>query len=165
MQYHLPQPHRMSQVGDEAIIRTVQTCHDGLLAKQVIGFSANSGLITFSSPGDSARGDNADQSDEQVDEGYETFNLAEDDIVAPGLLELQTNGLYGVHFTTLTRDNHDAQLRRVAKEMAKHGVTAWFATLPTVEERKWTEVCVAGLDPSRGCCESTGHNHTEYFHC
>lgn len=150
---------------NEITFRAPRVCYDGmLLIDQVIRFSAGSGLITFSSLESSDSGDHINQSSEKLDEGQETLDLAEDDVLTPGLLELQTNGLYGVHFTTLTRDNHEAQLRRVAGKMAEHGVTGWFATIPTTEEGKWKEVSVAGSTLDRMFTNTCGHNDAELFH-
>ncbi|KAK5075713.1 hypothetical protein LTR70_008355 [Exophiala xenobiotica] len=131
----------MGNAVNEITFRAPRVCYaDMLLVNQVIKFSTGSGLITFSSLESGDSGDHITQSSEKLEEGQETLDLAEDDVLAPGLIELQTNGLYGVHFTTLTRDNHEAQLRPVAGKMAEHGVTGWFATIPTVEEGKWKEI-------------------------
>lgn len=73
-------------------------------------------------------------------------------VVAPGFLDLQTNGLMGVHFTGLGSkqqeqdggvDGGDAdedRLLRVSRVEAQHGVTAWWATVPTVDRPRWKEV-------------------------
>lgn len=73
-------------------------------------------------------------------------------VVAPGFLDLQTNGLMGVHFTGLRSkqqeqdggvDGGDAdedRLLRVSRVEAQHGVTAWWATVPTVDRPRWKEV-------------------------
>ncbi|KAI9849035.1 MAG: hypothetical protein M1837_005926 [Sclerophora amabilis] len=54
-------------------------------------------------------------------------------IVAPGFLELQTNGLLGFHFTHYEDDEqYQSQLRRVSKYLITKGVTGFWATVPTV---------------------------------
>lgn len=73
------------------------------------------------------------------------FDLKGQYVVAPGFLELQINGLVGVHFTTLgqkgAKEGVDkSNLRKVARELVKKGVTAWWATVPTVAEERWQEV-------------------------
>ncbi|KAK5950328.1 hypothetical protein OHC33_008547 [Knufia fluminis] len=122
------------------MLRASHVCHEGkLLADQVIRFSPSSGLITSSSLDNGDSNDHADQPT-QLSGGDQTIDLAEDDVLAPGLLELQTNGLSGVHFTRLKPDNYEAQLQLVASEMARNGVTGWYATIPTVEEQTWKQV-------------------------
>jgi hypothetical protein len=62
-------------------------------------------------------------------------------IVAPGFLELQTNGLRGVHFTQLgEKDDDEAKLLKVAQSQVQCGVTAFWCTIPTVEEGSWGKV-------------------------
>jgi N-acetylglucosamine-6-phosphate deacetylase len=60
--------------------------------------------------------------------------------VAPGFLDLQVNGLNGVHFTTLELRTAHEKLAACARMQASAGVTAWWATLPTVPPRRWGEV-------------------------
>ena len=106
-----------------------QTCLNGELIPQDLYFSPETGLIT---PNYYYRSD-----------GIEKIDLG-GAIVAPGFLDLQTNGLNGVHFTTLGRSGaaqDDAErLIRVAEKQLQCGVTAWWATLPTVEQSRWKEV-------------------------
>lgn len=134
----------MSIANNETTLRASRVCHDGiLLTDQAIKFSASSGLITNSSIEHRSNGDRTKYGPEQFQDGYQILDLGEDDVLAPGLLELQTNGLCGVHFTTLMREDSDAHLQRVAVEMAKNGVTGWYATIPTVEEQRWKDVSAA----------------------
>ena len=105
-----------------------QVCMSGELISQDIYFSPESKTI---SPNYYYR-----------TEGVERIDL-NGAIVAPGFLELQTNGMQGVHFTGLNgKDNHDDQLRllQVAQKEVEAGVVGFWATLPTVEESRWTEV-------------------------
>src|SRR5262245_34771754 len=66
--------------------------------------------------------------------GGEIVDL-DDAIVTPGLLELHTNGVNGFHFTALHHDDEQyaAQLRATASYYLRHGVTGYWATVPTVE--------------------------------
>lgn len=70
------------------------------------------------------------------------IDLGGEYLVAPGYLELQINGGWRVHFTTLGKEKGDEEerMRLVARELIKRGVTGWWATVPTVEEGRWKEV-------------------------
>lgn len=82
----------------------------------------------------------------------ERIDLGGAAIVAPGFLDLQTNGMEGLHFTHLGAagaaeeerlvDEADVvpRLRRVARREVEGGVTGWWATVPTVEKGRWREV-------------------------
>lgn len=127
----------IGEADNVVMLRNINVCHEGVLLRgQNVHFSSSSGLILSSSvdeiktPGAS----NAPVSQTTP------LELDVDTIVAPGLIELQTNGLCGIHFTTLTEENHEKSLEKVSLEMAKNGVTAWYATIPTVEETRWKEV-------------------------
>lgn len=122
-------------------LRNANVCHEGVLLQgQSLRFSGSTGLIVSSSVDGTRASEvsNGPVSDE-VGEAM-LVDLEVDDIVAPGLIELQTNGLCGIHFTALTEDNHEGALEKVSQEMAKNGVTAWYATVPTVEGNRWKEV-------------------------
>lgn len=57
----------------------------------------------------------------------------EDGIIAPGFLELQTNGMCGFHFTHFDDEQSYAQkVDEVAKYLPSTGVTGFYATIPTV---------------------------------
>ena len=66
-------------------------------------------------------------------------------IIAPGYLDLQTNGMNGVHFTHLAQngqpEDDEQKLRSVGEMEASHGVTGWWATVPTVDKDQWKKVC------------------------
>jgi hypothetical protein len=68
-------------------------------------------------------------------EGYiggECVDL-EDSIIAPGFLELQTNGVNGFHFTQFENEaEYKKKLESTAKYYIQEGVTGWWATIPTV---------------------------------
>lgn len=130
-------------VDDEVIIlRDANICHEGrLLPRQQLEFSSSTGLILSSSIDDKISGpENITGFTFNADRRISYVNIEDGDVVAPGLIELQTNGLCGIHFTTLTEDNHEAALERVSLEMAKNGVTGWYATIPTVEGNRWKQV-------------------------
>ena len=63
--------------------------------------------------------------------------------MAPGFLDLQTNGMGGVHFTNLGRGqgSHDEEsLPKVARMELQAGVTGFWATVPTVSQSRWKEI-------------------------
>jgi N-acetylglucosamine-6-phosphate deacetylase len=68
-------------------------------------------------------------------------------ILAPGFLDLQTNGMAGVHFTTLASKSHTdqgeddvARLQKCARLLVSSGTTAFWATIPTVPQERWREI-------------------------
>ena len=73
-------------------------------------------------------------------------------MVAPGYLEVQTNGMGGVHFTNLGRVQgadvtggggikvDEKALSKVARMELEAGVTGWWATIPTVSRDRWKEI-------------------------
>lgn len=71
-------------------------------------------------------------------------------IIAPGFLELQTNGLLGFHFTCYENDQqYQAELDKVSKYLVTQGVTGFWATIPTVSSDDFKKVnisqCLATL--------------------
>ena len=65
----------------------------------------------------------------------------EEAIIAPGLLELQTNGLLGFHFTHFTNEEqYAAEVDKAAKYLATQGVTGFWATIPTVSSEDFKRV-------------------------
>ncbi|KAI9873072.1 MAG: hypothetical protein M1830_000862, partial [Pleopsidium flavum] len=57
--------------------------------------------------------------------------------IAPGYLELQTNGVLGFHFTHFEDDEiYRSQLEKVSKYLVSKGVTGFWATIPTVSPDK-----------------------------
>jgi N-acetylglucosamine-6-phosphate deacetylase len=72
-------------------------------------------------------------------EGVERIDLG-GAVVAPGFLELQTNGLQGLHFTQLGGKDDEEKLLQVARSQVRCGVTGFWGTVPTVEEGSWKKV-------------------------
>ena len=73
--------------------------------------------------------------------GGEIVDL-EDNIVAPGFLELQTNGMLGFHFTNFENTSqYQAELHKVAKYLVTKGVTGFWVTIPTVSDTAFKRVC------------------------
>ncbi|OCL12137.1 carbohydrate esterase family 9 protein [Glonium stellatum] len=72
--------------------------------------------------------------------GGEVVDL-EDGIIAPGFLELQTNGVNGFHFTHFENEQqYEKQLEVTAKYYVTQGVTGFWATVPTVAEDKFKKI-------------------------
>lgn len=62
-------------------------------------------------------------------------------IVAPGFLELQTNGLRGFHFTHHDDEqSYAGKIDEVAKFLPRTGVTGFYATIPTVNSDEFKKV-------------------------
>ena len=62
-------------------------------------------------------------------------------IVAPGFLELQTNGMRGFHFTHFQDEKeYAAKIDEIAKYLPSQGVTGFWATIPTVESHEFQRV-------------------------
>lgn len=65
----------------------------------------------------------------------------EEGIIAPGLLELQTNGLLGFHFTHFTNEEtYATEVDKAAKFLITQGVTGFWATIPTVSSEEFKKV-------------------------
>ena len=64
-------------------------------------------------------------------------------IVAPGLIELQTNGMRGFHFTHFQDEQSYAQkVDEVAAYLPSTGCTSFYATIPTVSSDDFKKVIV-----------------------
>ena len=65
----------------------------------------------------------------------------EEGIIAPGFLELQTNGLLGFHFTHFKDEaQYGAEIDKVSKYLISEGVTGFWATIPTVSADEFKKV-------------------------
>jgi N-acetylglucosamine-6-phosphate deacetylase len=72
--------------------------------------------------------------------GGEIVDL-EDAIIAPGFLELHTNGVNGFHFTNFEDDKQYAvKLEETAKFYVTQGITSFWATIPTVSAENYQKV-------------------------
>ena len=78
-------------------------------------------------------------------EGYiggEVIDL-EDSIIAPGFLELHTNGANGFHFTHFEDETSYAKkVDEIAEFYVTQGVTGFWATIPTVKPEEFQRVSV-----------------------
>lgn len=64
-------------------------------------------------------------------------------IVGPGLIELQTNGMKGFHFTHFEDQHSYAQkLEDVARYLPSTGCTGFYATVPTVSSDDFKKVII-----------------------
>lgn len=64
-------------------------------------------------------------------------------IVAPGFLELQTNGLRGFHFTHFDdEESYGKKIEEVATYLPSQGVTGFYATIPTVKSEEFKKVSI-----------------------
>tara|TARA_R110002003_G_scaffold9_10_gene435 strand:+ start:3344 stop:4729 length:1386 start_codon:yes stop_codon:yes gene_type:complete len=76
-------------------------------------------------------------------EGYiggEAVDL-EDNIIAPGFLELHTNGANGFHFTHFDDEkSYSKKVDDIARYYATQGVTGFYATIPTVKSDEFQKV-------------------------
>jgi N-acetylglucosamine-6-phosphate deacetylase len=72
--------------------------------------------------------------------GGEAVDL-EDAIIAPGFLELHTNGANGFHFTHFDDEkSYAAKVDNIARYYATQGVTGFYATIPTVKSDEFQKV-------------------------
>jgi N-acetylglucosamine-6-phosphate deacetylase len=72
--------------------------------------------------------------------GGEIVDL-DDAIIAPGFLELQTNGVNGFHFTHFEGEKQYAEkLKETAEYYVTKGITGFWATIPTVSSDNYQKV-------------------------
>jgi N-acetylglucosamine-6-phosphate deacetylase len=104
-----------------------QICISGELIPQDLYFSPETGLIT---PNYYYR-----------TEGVERIDLG-GAVGAPGFLDLHMNGMLGIHFSSLGDKSNDDQrhLATIAEKEIASGVTAFWATIPTVAAERWQKV-------------------------
>jgi N-acetylglucosamine-6-phosphate deacetylase len=73
----------------------------------------------------------------------------EEGIIAPGLLELHTNGLLGFHFTHFNdEEEYAGQIDKAAKFLVTQGVTGFWATIPTVSSDEYKKVGLNFFPPT-----------------
>lgn len=126
------------------VLCRADVCHEGALLRGQ-SFEFSSDLLSSSSIDGTYDGKKSAGRRTGRDQKVFEVHIEEGDIVAPGLIELQTNGLCGIHFTSLTEDDYEASLEKVSIEMAKNGVTGWYATIPTVEGARWKQVSMSSV--------------------
>lgn len=106
------------------IFKNCRSCHHGSLIEDSQLIVSSDGLIA----------DNRDESECQV------IDLA-GATIAPGFIELQTNGMRGFHFTHFSNaQTYAAKIEDVARYLVTHGVTAFYATIPTVASEDFRRV-------------------------
>ncbi|KAH7061268.1 hypothetical protein B0J12DRAFT_565022 [Macrophomina phaseolina] len=72
--------------------------------------------------------------------GGEIVDL-EGNIVAPGFLELHTNGVNGFHFTHFESEpQYGQKLKETAEYYVSQGVTGFWATIPTVDTQAFHQI-------------------------
>jgi N-acetylglucosamine-6-phosphate deacetylase len=85
----------------------------------------------------------------------------EEGIIAPGLLELHTNGLLGFHFTHFNDEQEYAgQIDKAAKFLVTQGVTGFWATIPTVSSGEYKKVGSTGDSRERRDFNSMSLDHS-----
>ena len=111
--------------------------HGSLFPYSSISFSDSTGLFTDVST------NAADPVDDDKAEDAQVIDL-QGQLLAPGFLELQTNGLRGFHFTHLDNsgepEGYATKLDDVAKYLPRTGVTGFWATVPTVPPEEFRKV-------------------------
>ncbi|KAI5370164.1 Putative N-acetylglucosamine-6-phosphate deacetylase, metal-dependent hydrolase [Septoria linicola] len=88
-------------------------------------------------------------------------------IIAPGYLELQTNGVKGFHFTDFQDGGSYAQrLDEAARFMATTGVTAFYPTIPTVPVEGYKKIlpCLSPRLVDHGASILGAHAEGPYLH-
>ncbi|KAK4954781.1 hypothetical protein LTR28_006165 [Elasticomyces elasticus] len=92
-------------------------------------------------------------------------------IIAPGFLELQTNGLLGFHFTHSDgndggKERYGREVEKVAKYLVTQGVTGFWATVPTVSVEGFKKILPSLAPREIPRCASLLGAHAEgpYLH-
>lgn len=85
--------------------------------------------------------------DDALSTDSDTVNLG-GAIVAPGFIELQTNGMRGFHFTHFEDEqSYRQKVDEIARYLPSTGCTSFYATIPTVSSDDFKKV-------SRPCLET-----------
>lgn len=99
-------------------------CKDGRLVEENLTFSHETGLFVQS---------NGYISTDPID--------LQGNVVAPGFIELQTNGMRGFHFTHFEDEgSYATKLDEVAQYLPSQGVTGLYVTIPTVASNEFKKV-------------------------
>jgi N-acetylglucosamine-6-phosphate deacetylase len=108
-----------------------RVCEGGRLVRKNLAVSDDTGRIV----------------DETSSGGETTVDLG-GAIIGPGLIELQTNGMRGFHFTHF--DDEQSYARKVddvARYLPSTGCTSFYATIPTVSSDEFKKVTTISI-----CC-------------
>lgn len=116
----------MSAGSNITIFENCRVCRDGrLVESERLAVSNDTGLLVDEVP--------LSSSENTIDLGGA--------IIAPGLIELQTNGMRGFHFTHFDdRESYAQKLFEVASYLPSTGCTAFYATIPTVSSDDFRKV-------------------------
>lgn len=89
-------------------------------------------------------------------------------IVAPGFLELQTNGMRGFHFTHFEEEeaSYAAKIDEVARYLPSQGVTGFYITIPTVSSQDFKKILphTKPRDIRQGASLLGAHAEGPYLH-
>lgn len=88
-------------------------------------------------------------------------------IVAPGFLELQTNGMRGFHFTHFEDEvSYASKIDEVARYLPSQGVTGFYITIPTVSSKAFKTILLhtKPREISRGASLLGAHAEGPYLH-
>lgn len=125
-------------------------CKNGKLVNENLTFSPETGLFEKS----------------KGNVGLDAIDLR-DNIIAPGFIELQTNGMRGFHFTHFEDEGSYAkELDKVAQYLPSQGVTGLYVTIPTVASEEFKRI-LPSLKPrevSSGASILGAHAEGPYLH-
>lgn len=100
-------------------------CHKGCTKPVHLTFSTVTGLIV----------------DNNTDVSAEHEVDLKGRFIAPGFIEVQTNGLLGFHFTHYNdAADYATKLDRIARHLPSQGVTGFYPTVPTVSTADFQRV-------------------------
>ena len=109
------------------VFTNCRVCIAGKLVHKELVVSNDTGRIVDAAPSD----------------GKSTVDLG-GAIVAPGLIELQTNGMRGFHFTHFKDEQSYAEdVEEVARYLPSTGCTSFYATIPTVSSDDFKRVGIS----------------------
>ncbi|KAF2100054.1 Metallo-dependent hydrolase [Rhizodiscina lignyota] len=98
--------------------------------------------------------------------GGRTVDL-EGGIIAPGFLELHTNGVHGFHYTHFDdSESYRQKLEHISKYYVSQGITGFWATIPTVTAGQFQKI-IPNLSPwefSAGASLLGAHCEGPYLH-
>ncbi|USP80967.1 carbohydrate esterase family 9 protein [Curvularia clavata] len=96
--------------------------------------------------------------------GGEAVDL-DDAIIAPGFLELHTNGANGFHFTHFEDTTSYANnINDIARYYAAQGVTGFWATLPTIKEDEFQKAHSPSASERHATSLLGAHTEGPYLH-